>query len=248
MQTTEISNRHIEKAKVAAAYIKLIHHSQECFGNCGHPRCDQTRKLVSHCIACSLGSACPRSGCVQTKALINHAQDCKLKKARQLRSGGCLICSQIESARTDADVECLTAVVEVIVEGVSTRHIEKAKEAARYIDLIYHSQSCSGGCDNPLCGRTRDLVKHCIPCNAGCSCTHPGCRQTKLLMNHVQECKQKPGMWVDCLICAQRERKRIDSSPSSEATKKRNDEFAVPLLPKRFRTRMQTSVPGEYVA
>jgi hypothetical protein len=249
MEAPEISNIHIEKARMAAAYIKLIHHSQECFGNCSDPRCEQTRKLVSHCIGCSLGHECKRAGCIPTKALINHAQDCKAKKARQLRSGGCLICSQIESARTDAVVESLNAVVDAVdgADVASTRHMAKAKEAARYIDLITHSQNCPGDCGDAMCPRTKELVRHCLqPCRAGGSCTHPGCRQTKLLMNHMQECKQK-GRRGDCLICAQLGRGRGwgASSPEAQAraavetetTKKRHDEFAVPLLPKRFRSR-----------
>jgi hypothetical protein len=240
-ETQEISNAHIEKARVAAAYIKLIHHSQECFGNCSDPRCEQTRKLVSHCIGCNLGHECKRPGCIQTKALINHAQDCKMKKARQLRSGGCLICSQIESARTDADVESLNAVVDAVdgAHGASTRHVAKAKEAARYIDLINHSQNCPGDCGDAMCPRTKELVRHCLPCRAGGSCTHPGCRQTKLLMNHMQECKQEPGKRGQCMICGQLGRSRSGSSPevvtSPETSKKRHDEFPFPMLPKRFR-------------
>jgi hypothetical protein len=234
----DIEKARAEKAKVAAAYIKLIYHSQECFGSCKDPRCEKTKLLVNHCIACDQGSACRRQGCIQTKALMNHAQDCRLNISRlRSRVDTCLICSQVENAQADADVECLTAVA-AVVHDVSDRHISKAKEAAKYISLIYHSQTCFGKCSDPLCSRTYRLVSHCIGCQDGDTCTHPGCRQTKLLMNHVQDCKRKAvrGLDAGCLICSQLDRNKVNFD-TMEATKKQNDEFEIPVHPpKRFRT------------
>lgn len=238
--------RSVEKAKNAANYIKLIRHSSSCNGACRDPLCARTKVLLDHCLTCTAISHCLVAGCDQTKTLLSHVTMCDSVATGR----GCLICSQVACPRdlsmpvvvplrprSASDLSDFARRPNVPIAQGHSSHLQKAREAARYIRLILHSQHCGGMCNEPMCQRTKALVVHCRTCTAAPLCTRTGCVQTKKLMEHVATCNSR-SLGKACLICPQVNPAQNTSISSSEPRKRATSdfsEFVVPLPPKRFR-------------
>lgn len=123
----------------------------------------------------------------------------------------------------------------------STRsYIRKAKKAAQYIHIMKHAQVCNGACKRDICKTTSTLLAHSLECQTP-NCPISGCSATLSLFNHCGECKVRRSLTrgseglLPCLICAFSS--VLDSSECKPVLVKRKEEFEVPLLPKRFRTK-----------
>lgn len=102
------------------------------------------------------------------------------------------------------------------------------------LGCVVGPQTCSGGCSNPQCGFVKQLHNHALSCTQE-DCVISGCAQTKKVLHHYTSCRRARilGESKDpCLVCSMAFRQE---AKLAESRKRKDEQFMVPLLPKRFR-------------
>lgn len=73
-------------------------------------------------------------------------------------------------------------------DGSLKDYVGKCREAAEYLRLLQHCKRCDGNCNNTIgCRSTKSLLSHVDECMEDCD--RQGCKQTKKILLHYRNCR-----------------------------------------------------------